>query len=130
MDKLLTGRHILVVEDEMLVLMMAEDCLADMGCEHVSVAATVAQALTQIGSNHFDAAMLDINLDGDRSDAIADELAAEGVPFMFATGYGKPGIRDQDQHRPVLTKPYQLSDMEALFERLLPRGETLPLPAE
>lgn len=114
----------------MLVLMMAEDCLADMGCEHVSVAATVAQALTQIGSHHFDAAMLDMNLDGDRSDPVADELAARGVPFMFATGYGKPGIRAQDQHRPILTKPYQLSDMEALFETLLPRGRTPAFPAE
>ncbi len=45
MDKLLSGRRVLVVEDEMLVLFMIEDMLADLGCESVTAAATVNQAL-------------------------------------------------------------------------------------
>jgi CheY-like chemotaxis protein len=32
MDKLLSDRRVLVVEDEMLVLIMIEDMLADLGC--------------------------------------------------------------------------------------------------
>jgi CheY-like chemotaxis protein len=32
MDKLLVGRRILVVEDEMLILMMIETILEDLGC--------------------------------------------------------------------------------------------------
>ncbi len=106
----------------MLVLMMAENCLEDMGCSNVSAAATVAQALDLIGANRFDAAMLDMNLNGERSDAVADALRVQGVPFMFATGYGMAGIRDGDRHRPVLTKPYQFSDIEALFKTMLPRA--------
>ena len=39
MDKLLSGRRILVVEDEMMVLMMIEDMLGDLGCESVTAAA-------------------------------------------------------------------------------------------
>jgi len=39
MNKLLSGRRVLVVEDEMMVLMMIEDMLADLGCESVSAAA-------------------------------------------------------------------------------------------
>lgn len=120
-DKLLTGRRILIVEDEMLVLMMAEDCLQDLGCSNVSAAATVLQALDLIDANRFDAAMLDMNLNGDRTDAVADSLAVHGVPFMFATGYVMPGIRDRDRHRPLLTKPYQFSAMEAVFGTMLPR---------
>lgn len=42
--KLLSGRRILVVEDEMLVLMTIESTLADLGCESVAAAATVDQA--------------------------------------------------------------------------------------
>lgn len=106
----------------MLVLMMTEECLADLGCDDISVAATVAQALTLIGTHRFDAVLLDMNLNGDRTDAVADALALQGVPFVFATGYGTPGIRDGDRHRPVLTKPWQFSDMETLFERMLPRA--------
>jgi CheY-like chemotaxis protein len=47
-EKLLSGRRILVVEDEMLVLMSIEDMLADLGCESVTAAATVDQAVAVI----------------------------------------------------------------------------------
>ena len=67
MDKLLSGRRILVVEDEMMVLMVTEDMLADLGCESVTAAATVDQALALIEAQGFDAAMLDVNLNGSKS---------------------------------------------------------------
>jgi CheY-like chemotaxis protein len=61
MDKLLTGRRILVVEDEMIVLMLIEDVLTACGCESVTAAATVDQALALIDAQSFDVAMLDVN---------------------------------------------------------------------
>ncbi len=67
MDDLLSGRQVLVVEDEMLVLLNLEDMLADLGCGSVSAAATVDQALALIEEQTFDAAMLDVNLDGMKS---------------------------------------------------------------
>ena len=67
MDKLLSGRRVLVVEDEMLILMMIEDMLADLGCESVTAAATVDQALALIDAQVFDAAMLDMNLNGNKA---------------------------------------------------------------
>ena len=48
MDRLLSGRRVLVVEDEMLVLIMIEDMLADLGCKSVAAAATVDKALALI----------------------------------------------------------------------------------
>lgn len=86
-SKLLAGRRVPVVEDEMLVLVMAEDLLADLGCEAVSSAATVNQALLPIEIEVFDAALLDMNLGGDKSFPIADALAVREVPFAFSTGY-------------------------------------------
>ena len=91
MDKLLSGRRVLVVEDEMMVLMIIEDMLADLGCESVTAAATVDQALALIDAQVFDAAMLDMNLNGNKSHAVADALAARGVPFVFSTGYSGHG---------------------------------------
>ncbi len=67
MDKLLTGRRVLVVEDEMMNLMMIEDMLADLAGASVSAAATVDQALALIKRQSFDAAMLDLNLNGMKS---------------------------------------------------------------
>ena len=119
MRKVLAGKRILVIEDEMLVLMETENQLADLGCDAVVAAATNEQAIALIGSQHFDAALLDLNLNGVRSYPVADLLAARGVPFAFATGYGGPGLRDEDRGRPLLVKPYGGAGLERLLVSLL-----------
>jgi CheY-like chemotaxis protein len=119
MDRLLSGRHILVVEDEMLVLIMIEDMLADLGCESVSTAATVNQALTLIDAQTFDAAMLDMNLNGTKTFDVADALATRGVPFAFSTGYSGHDIKDGYRDRPVLKKPFTTSQMINVLKGLL-----------
>ena len=55
MDRLLSGRRVLVVEDEMLVLIMIEDMLADLGCMSVTSGATVEKAVALINAQVFDA---------------------------------------------------------------------------
>lgn len=119
MDNLLAGRRILVVEDEMLVLLNIEDMLADVGCRSVSAAATVAQALALIDAQPFDAAMVDVNLDGRKSYPVADALAARGVPFLFSTGYSGQSMEDGYRDRPVLGKPYRSVELVAALAQLL-----------
>jgi CheY-like chemotaxis protein len=119
MRKLLSGCRILVVEDEMLVLMETEDMLADLGCDAVVAAATNAQAITLIETQHFDAALLDLNLNGIRSYAVADVLSSRDIPFAFATAYGGSGLRDEDRERPLLVKPYSPASLEAILAALL-----------
>ena len=119
MDKLLSGRRILVVEDEMLVLMMAEDMLADLGCLSVSVASTVAKALALINADAFDAAILDMNLTGEKSFPVADALAIRRIPFAFATGYSGQDMREGHRDRPLLKKPYRLQELERVLRRIL-----------
>ena len=119
MAKPLAGLHILVVEDEMLVLMEIQDMLADHGCEIVVAAATIEQAIALIAAQHFDAALLDLNLNGVRSYPVADALAARGVPFAFATGYGGSGLRDGDRERPLLVKPFGSASLETMLVGLL-----------
>ena len=108
MNKLLPGRRVLVVEDEMMVLMIVEDMLADLGCESVTTAATIDQAIALIDAQVFDAATLDINLNGNKSHAVADALVAlvaRGVPFVFSTGYSGRDMGEGYRDRPVLKKP-------------------------
>ena len=127
MRKLLTGRRILVVEDEMLVLMETQDMLADLGCDAVIAAATNEQAIALIEAQHFDAALLDLNLHGVRSYPVADVLAARGVPFAFATGYGGSGLRESDRERPLLEKPFGSASLETMLVALLSaRSESSP----
>lgn len=119
MDKMLAGRRFLVVEDEMLVLMMTEDMLADLGCKSVTAAATVPRALALIEAQTFDGAMLDMNLGGTKSFSVADALALKGVPYVFSTGYSGHDIREGYRDRPVLRKPFRIEDMAAIMRDLI-----------
>ncbi len=103
----------------MVILMMLEDMLADLGCESVVTAASVAQALAKIELHAFDAAMLDSNLAGASSDAVADALCTRGVPFFFATGQKKRGASDPHPDRPVLKKPFRMEALRESFRDLL-----------
>jgi CheY-like chemotaxis protein len=118
MDKLLSGRRILVVEDEMLILMMIEGMLDNLGCKSVATAATVDQAVTLIEEHAFDAAMLDVNLNGTKSYPVADVLAARGVPFFFATGNAGP-MADGYANRAVLRKPFLSGDLATMLTGIL-----------
>ena len=120
MNKLLSGRRILVVEDEMMVLMLIEDMLSDLGCEAVTTAATIPHALTLREEQVFDAAMLDMNLNGDRSLSVADALAARDVPFVFSTGYSGGELTNGYRDRPLLIKPFQFEKLAEIFTDLFP----------
>jgi CheY-like chemotaxis protein len=115
----LSGSRILVVEDEMLLVMNIEATLQDLGCTDMSSAASSADALTLLAARSFDAAMLDVNLDGEKSYAVADVLIARGIPFLFATGSSDHGDRTDLLAWPVLRKPYLTSDLAAALELLL-----------
>ena len=104
MDRLLSGRRVLVVEDEMLVLIMIEDMLADLGCKSVTSGATVEKAVALINAQVFDVAILDMNLNRNDSHAVADALAARGIPFVYSTGNTRHGSRDGYSDRPVQEK--------------------------
>lgn len=110
--------RVLVVEDEMMVSMLIEDYLADLGCEVAGPAATLQEALDMAESAGFDAAVLDLNLAGDRTFPVADKLSEKGVPYAFATGYGQGGLRAEDQNRPVLQKPFVYEDLQSVIEQL------------
>jgi CheY-like chemotaxis protein len=115
----LSNRKVLVVEDEMMIAMLIEDMLDEFGCKLVGPATTVPRALDLIGKQQVEVAVLDLNLDGHDTYAIADALQQKNVPFIFATGYGSTGLRQEYGNRPILQKPFQARDLEnALAEAL------------
>jgi CheY-like chemotaxis protein len=118
-EKLLSGRRVLIVEDEMLVLMNIEDMMADLGCASVIAAATVDQAIALIDAQVFDVAMLDMNLNGTKSFPIADKLEALGVPYFFSTGYSAEDMRDGYRGRAVLKKPVRYEELAAVLTHTL-----------
>jgi CheY-like chemotaxis protein len=97
--------RVLVVEDEMLVAMMLEGMLRDLGC-HVLKAARVAKAVGLVVSEAIDFAILDVNLAGEPSYQVADELRLRSIPFVFASGYDPGSLRADFHDIAVLRKPY------------------------
>ena len=118
----LQGARLLVVEDEAMVAMMVEDQLTDLGCIVIGVVASVASALKAIeqSATVLDAAVLDINLGGDKAYPIAERLMELGIPFIFATGYGVSGVAPDFTQVPTLSKPSTAKSLEAMLVSVLP----------
>lgn len=114
----LQGLKVLVVEDEMMVSMLIEDMLGDLGCTVVGPASRLEEAFELAKSAEIDCAVLDVNLGGQPIFPLADVLREKGAPFAFATGYGDAGLRDVDKGTPVLQKPFRESDLARILGEL------------
>jgi CheY-like chemotaxis protein len=114
----LAGLRVLVVEDEMMVSMLIEDMLSDLGCIVVGPAARLDEALELARTSEIDCAVLDVNLGCQPIFPVADLLRERGRPFAFATGYGDAGLRDADKGTPVLQKPFREGDLARVLRDL------------
>ena len=108
----------------MLVAMSIEDMLLELGHEVAGLASRLGPALALARESRFDAAMLDVNLAGEPSFPVADLLIERGIPFLFATGYGRRGIEEKYRDHPMLQKPFLTAELEAALTAIcLPGGE-------
>jgi len=112
-------RRVLVVEDDVMIRMLIEDMLGDLGFAVAAEASKVHEALAAVNSTAFDVAILDVNLSGETTGPVAEALAARGTPFVFATGYGEHGLPDQFRDRPLLKKPFQIESLKRMLETAL-----------
>ncbi len=113
---MLSGKRVLIVEDDSLICMLIEDFLNDLGCNVVATAAQLEDGLSKAKSMMIDVAVLDINLEGQLSYPIAHALKGREIPFLFATGYGHSGVPQTFEGVPVLSKPF---GVQALSEALV-----------
>ena len=118
------SRRVLLVEDEMMVAGMVQRMLTDLGYAVVGPATTVDEAMEMIGGGGIDAAVLDINLDGEMSYPVADELIGRGIPFVFSTGYGGGDLPDAYQGSHVLKKPFRRSGLGDALAGLLAASQS------
>lgn len=110
----LSGRKILVVEDEWLIAQHLSMCLEEMGCQVVGPVANVAKAVEKITTEAIDCALLDANLNGTSSAPIVDALAKAGVPFIVVTGYGGLELPTAAMNAaPRLAKPFAENELRS-----------------
>jgi CheY-like chemotaxis protein len=113
------ARSALVVEDNMIIAMEAEEILRDLGYVDCHVCGSVRGALQIMADHTISFALLDIDLGNETSEAVAASLQANGTPFIFASGYDEfPELGEELTGVPVVTKPYTGSDIAAAIAGL------------
>jgi len=119
----LTGQHVLIVEDEVIISLDLMMILRSEGAEIIGPAPDVAVALSYIRSTTIDCALLDLQLgNGEDVSPVADLLAQAGVPFIFVTAHNGHDILSQHPLQPIVKKPYAGRDIVIAVHTALAAG--------
>jgi CheY-like chemotaxis protein len=105
---------VLIVEDEMIVAMLMEDLVRDLGVRDIHVCNDVGSALEMLQGTDVDCAILDLWLRDRDSMPIADLLAERGIPFVFSSGSDASALAPQHAHRPMISKPFLDDDLKLI----------------
>ena len=114
------AKRILIVEDELMIRLLLEDMLSELGYIVAAEAARADEALEATKNADFDLAILDANLNGEPVSPVADALVGRGTPFVFATGYGE--MPEPYRDRPTLMKPFQMDGLKQVLQSTLDSG--------
>ena len=113
-------RAVLIVEDDVLLGMAIGVCVEDAGYAVAGLARSVDAALATLSHETVDAALLDVNLQGELVYPVANALAERGVPFVFVTAQRADDLPERHRHRPIVPKPYYDAAICAALASVLP----------
>ena len=118
----LTGRRVLVVEDEYFLADDMAQALQKLGAEVVGPVETRDKALALLSSDagRIDAAVLDINLRGQTAFPVAEALIERGVPVVFATGYDQSSVPSAYKDVPRWEKPFDPHQLAKVLSWFVP----------
>lgn len=114
----LSGKRVLVLEDEAMIAAMVEEMLTDLGAVVIGPVGTIERGLSLANEEQLDAALLDVNIRSARVDPVAAILVSRGVPIVFATGYGQSAV-DRSTQAPILEKPYTQEKLASALNEAL-----------
>lgn len=117
----INGLRLLIVEDALLLMLELEAGLEEAGAYIAGAASDLEEAM-QMVDLPLDAAVLDANLNGVSVGPVAEALAARGVPFVFATGYGDSKMAPQGFGAPIIRKPYDVTQVAAALAEVTGRA--------
>ncbi len=113
----LKGARVLVIEDDDLSALVAQEMLAELGCSVAGVATSVETALSAIeNAGAIDCVMLDVRLGPELSSDIATQLLKKDIPFIICSGYD---IKLPGMNIPVVDKPYTMEALSSALQQAL-----------
>lgn len=114
-----SGMRVLLVEDEYLLAGHLADVIGALGATPVGPAGSVVHALQLLDRvGHIDAAILDVELDGERVYPVADALRARGIPFVFSSGCTIDALPERFRDMPVVDKLITMNHVRGALARL------------
>src|SRR6201981_2813563 len=91
-EKMSASKRVLIVEDELMIRMLLEGMLTDLGHSVAAEAGGLDEAISLAKQAEFDLAVLDVNLNGTPVTPVVEILVERGLPFIFARGLGQRGM--------------------------------------
>jgi DNA-binding response OmpR family regulator len=115
----LTGRRVMVVEDEYYIATDTARALRGAGASVVGPCPSAEVATAEVDKRRPDAVIVDINLGNGPSFELAESLKARGIPFLFITGYDEDVIPPEFADVDRLQKPVELRQMIEAVSKLV-----------
>jgi PAS domain S-box-containing protein len=115
----LSGKRVLIVEDEPLIALELMAMLEAARAHVVGPARSMRQARELIHEQTLDAALLDINLAEERTDELAAALLRRKVPLAFVSGYGRETLPPAFQTAALIAKPFRPEEVIAKLSELV-----------
>lgn len=116
-DQTLSGYRIVILEDDYY---QAQDCrqlLEAAGAKVIAISARIPDLPSLLEEGPIDAVLIDINLGHGLSFDFARALKAQGIPFVFLTGYDAAMLPDDLAGNGYLTKPADAARIMAALAR-------------
>jgi CheY-like chemotaxis protein len=107
---------VMIVEDEMLVALDLQESVKALGYEVVGPYGRLAEAIEGAETQAVDFAILDLNLNGEMTYDLAEQLEKRGIPIVFTTGYEADAITSRFNNCRVLNKPVVRDVLEGLLK--------------
>lgn len=121
----MTFQRVLILEDNLIIAMEAEEILRLVGIQQVEIASNLEQAVNAVHTEHYDFAMLDVNLGESTSFGFARLLMERGISFGFVSGYSDTLDFPADlRHVPLLNKPFDEQAMRLFVQTLAAGGSS------
>lgn len=115
-ENIFGGKRILLAEDDYFIVMQMVQDLERSGAQVIGPIPSVEKALERLEKlANIDAAILDINLQGNLVFPVAEELSRRGIPFVFASGYDDTIIPPRFAEVPLLDKTVDVKKIASVL---------------
>lgn len=107
---------VMIVEDEMLVALDLQESINALGYTVIGPFGRLSEAIEGAATQSIDFAILDLNLNGEMTYDLAEQLRKRGIPIVFTTGYEADAVRSRFQDCRVLNKPVVKDTLESVLK--------------